>query len=130
MILLYNLGYLLSMIHHYKVKIKQLNFNQFIFFINLDTSDLTRQLEKKNDIYNYYFSFLKLIAVWNKVKSNHSSYKLIFYLNYFSFMSHILTMEFTTPNKSYNNLVRNYNVLKLSLKQASVLFVFFYFFIL
>ncbi|CAM2705605.1 unnamed protein product [Rotaria socialis] len=36
-----------------------------------ETNDLTRQLEKKNDIYNYYFSFLKLIAVWNKLHVAH-----------------------------------------------------------
>lgn len=33
----------------------------------LDTTDLTRQLTKKIEIYNYYFSFLKLVGVWNKV---------------------------------------------------------------
>ncbi|CAF2359714.1 unnamed protein product [Rotaria sp. Silwood2] len=36
-----------------------------------DTNDLTRQLAKKTDIYNYYFSFLKLINVWNKLHVAH-----------------------------------------------------------
>jgi len=47
-------------------------------------------------------------------------------------MLHILIMEFIIQNKFYNNLVKNYNVLKLLLKQAS-LFIedfFFYLFIL
>ena len=36
---------------------------------SLESNDLTRQLLKKIDIYNYYFSFLKLVGVWNKVRS-------------------------------------------------------------
>ncbi|CAF0771571.1 unnamed protein product [Adineta ricciae] len=36
-----------------------------------ETNDLTRQLAKKGDIYNYYFSFLKLIGVWNKLHVAH-----------------------------------------------------------
>ena len=35
----------------------------------LETNDLTRQLAKKIDIYNYYFAFLKLVGVWNKVRN-------------------------------------------------------------
>ncbi len=69
MILLYNLECLLLMIHLYKVR------NEFIEeekknhrFFNLEINDLTRQLAKKMDIFNYYFSFLKLIGVWNKVR--------------------------------------------------------------
>ncbi|CAF3722387.1 unnamed protein product [Adineta steineri] len=49
---------------------------QFAIFIIDDptlqeTNDLTRQLAKKADIYNYYFSFLKLISVWNKLHVAH-----------------------------------------------------------
>jgi len=36
-----------------------------------ETNDLTRQLTKKIDIYNYYFSFLKLVGVWNKLHVAH-----------------------------------------------------------
>jgi hypothetical protein len=69
------------------------------------------------DIFNYYFSFLKLIAVWNKVSQED---EISIYINMlFSFMWRTLIMEYTIQNKFYNNLERNYNVLKLLLKQAS-----------
>lgn len=65
MILLYNLECLLLMIHRYKVR-ENLIANK-IECLFLEMKDLTRQLGKKMDIFNYYFSFLKLIGVWNKV---------------------------------------------------------------
>lgn len=75
--------------------------------VYLETNDLTRQLAKKGDIYNYYFSFLKLIGVWNKVRTQveFEMNNLGFFL--FSFMSHTLIVEFTIQNKFYNNSVKN-----------------------
>jgi hypothetical protein len=121
MILLYNLESLLLMIHLYKVR------NEFVgkknsisLSSNLETNDLTRQLAKKADIYNYYFSFLKLVGIWNKVRRSLFCY---LFENIFSFMLHILITEFIIQNKFYNNSGRNYNVRKLLLKQASLLFL-------
>jgi hypothetical protein len=96
--------------------------NSISLLSNLETNDLTRQLAKKADIYNYYFSFLKLIGIWNKVRRRRSLFCYLFE-NIFSFMLHILIMEFIIQNKFYNNSGRNYNVLKLLLKQASSLFL-------
>ena len=45
-----------------------------------DINDLSRQLGKKMDIFNYYFSFLKLIAVWNKVSECNESFFSRFFL--------------------------------------------------
>lgn len=42
---------------------------QSLSSLRLETNDLTRQLAKKGDIYNYYFAFLKLVSVWNKVST-------------------------------------------------------------
>lgn len=81
----------------------------------LDTTDLSRQLGKKMDIFNYYFSFLKLIGVWNKVSRNKQMLMKIF----FSSMWRISIMEFITPNKFCSSLAKNYNAQKLLLKTPS-----------
>lgn len=117
MILLFNLHFSLLMIQHWKVKPHPRFLRIWVVF-SVETHDLTRQLNKKLNIFNYYYSFLKLIGVWNKVWFD-VIWAMIRIDICFSFMLHILTMEFIIQNKFFNNLERNYNAQKHLLKRAS-----------